>query len=136
MFVRKKKNKSGSISVQIIQKDNGYKVFKTIGSSSDPDEIECLVLRRKHFIKSSDTQQPYLLPVASREYPGRSAVQRRRRARHPGIPLKNGIRLLQAGEKTESRQQLFDKRRDPDGKNGYGLDLRRPVSGVEPNLST
>jgi len=67
MFVRKKKNKSGSISVQIIQKDNGYKVFKTIGSSSDPDEIECLVLRGKHFIKSSDTQQPYLLPVASRE---------------------------------------------------------------------
>lgn len=67
MFVRKKKNKSGSVSVQIIQKDNGYKVFKTIGASSDPDEIERLVLRGKNFIRTSDTRQPYLLPVASRE---------------------------------------------------------------------
>jgi transposase len=41
MYVRKKQNKSGSISVQIINKENGkYKVIKTIGSSKDIDEVE------------------------------------------------------------------------------------------------
>jgi len=43
MFIRKKKNKSGSTSIQIIKKINrSNKVLKTIGSSSDPDEIERL----------------------------------------------------------------------------------------------
>lgn len=43
MFVRKKKNKSGSISIQIIKKiDRVNKVIKTIGSSSDPAEIDSL----------------------------------------------------------------------------------------------
>ena len=43
MFVRKKKNKSGSTSIQIIQKQKGkYKVVKTIGSAIDEDEIELL----------------------------------------------------------------------------------------------
>lgn len=43
MFVRKKRNKSGSISVQIIDKSYGtYRVLKTIGSSSDKDEIDML----------------------------------------------------------------------------------------------
>lgn len=67
MFVRKKKNKSGSVSVQVIQKDNGYKVLKTIGSSSDPHEIERLILRGRQFIKSAHPRQPYLLPVLSPE---------------------------------------------------------------------
>lgn len=44
MYVRKKPNKNGVISVQIIDKSTGkYKMLKTIGSSSDPDEIEKLV---------------------------------------------------------------------------------------------
>jgi transposase len=43
MFVRKKKNRSGSISVQIIKKISGSnKVLKTIGSSSDPHEVDRL----------------------------------------------------------------------------------------------
>jgi transposase len=43
MFVRKKKNRSGSISIQIIKKvDRINKVIKTIGSSKDPDEINRL----------------------------------------------------------------------------------------------
>lgn len=43
MFVRKKHNTSGSVSVQIIDKSEGkYKVVQTIGSSKDPDEIEKL----------------------------------------------------------------------------------------------
>ena len=36
MFIRQKKNKSGVISIQVIDKSNGkYKLLKTIGSSSD-----------------------------------------------------------------------------------------------------
>jgi len=48
MFVRGKKNKSGTISVQIIDKSSGsYRVIKTVGSSSDPDEIA--YLRKKAY---------------------------------------------------------------------------------------
>jgi len=44
MFIRKKQNKSGTVSVQLIHKDNGqYKVVQTIGSSSDPSIIEKLL---------------------------------------------------------------------------------------------
>lgn len=44
MFVRKKKNKSGVISVQIIDKSNSrYEVIKTIGSSGDQAVVEKLV---------------------------------------------------------------------------------------------
>ncbi len=43
MFIRKKPNASGSLSVQIIQKVNGrYKVVKTIGSATTWQEIEKL----------------------------------------------------------------------------------------------
>jgi len=46
MFIRKKKNKSGSVSIQIIQKINrSNKVIKTIGSSKDVDEVEKLYLK-------------------------------------------------------------------------------------------
>lgn len=48
MFVRKKPNKSGLVSVQIIDKIQGrYKVFKTVGSSKDPEEVERLFLEAK-----------------------------------------------------------------------------------------
>src|SRR4030042_6515036 len=43
MFVRKKKNRSGSISVQIIDKAYGtYRVLKTFGSARDKGDIERL----------------------------------------------------------------------------------------------
>jgi len=43
LFVRKKHNKSGTVSVQVIDKIKGtYRVIKTVGSSSDPGEIETL----------------------------------------------------------------------------------------------
>lgn len=43
MFVRKKKNSSGSVSIQIISKSNGkYKVVETIGCSNCEIEIEQL----------------------------------------------------------------------------------------------
>ena len=52
MFVRKKKNKSGVISIQVIDKSKGkYKVVKTIGSSSNPIEVEKLFNQGKQWIK-------------------------------------------------------------------------------------
>ncbi len=57
MFVRKKKNKSGSISVQIIDKSNGkYRVIKTIGVAKTTAELNDLLLQAKremHKIKGN-----------------------------------------------------------------------------------
>lgn len=47
MFVRKKRNKSGSTSVQIIDKSVGYKVFQTVGSATEEVEILRLVQKAK-----------------------------------------------------------------------------------------
>lgn len=48
MFVREKKNKSGTVSIQIIDKSSGsYRVAKTVGSSSDPEELA--YLRKKAY---------------------------------------------------------------------------------------
>ncbi|MCX2476750.1 hypothetical protein OQZ33_20630 [Pedobacter sp. MC2016-05] len=53
MFVRQKKNKSGVISVQVIDKSSGkYKVIKTLGSSSSISRVEMLVKEGGHWIKS------------------------------------------------------------------------------------
>ena len=58
MFVRKKKNKSGLISIQIISKAGGkYKVVKTVGSSGDVNEIKNLCLRANRLIPEF-TKQP------------------------------------------------------------------------------
>jgi len=60
MFVRQKKNKSGIISVQVIDKSSGkYKVFKTIGSSDDLNEIKALTAKAKEFIKESTCVQEF-----------------------------------------------------------------------------
>ncbi|NDV84999.1 IS1634 family transposase [Bacteroides sp. 51] len=60
MFVRKKKNRSGAISIQVIDKSSGrYKVIKTIGSSNDESEIATLVLRGKEWIKSHGGQMEF-----------------------------------------------------------------------------
>jgi transposase len=50
MFVRKKENKSGSVSVQVISKTNGYRVLKTLGSARDPQEIDRLVELGRVFV--------------------------------------------------------------------------------------
>jgi hypothetical protein len=50
MFVRQKPNQSGSISVQVIDKSNGYRVVKTIGTALDPVEVARLVELGKLFI--------------------------------------------------------------------------------------
>ena len=58
MFVRKKVNKSGSISVQVISKIKGKsKLIKTIGSSKDEDTIKEFVCKAKEFINTYKGQQ-------------------------------------------------------------------------------
>lgn len=56
MFVRKKRNKSGSVSVQVIDKSPDYRVIKTIGFSRDADEIRRLIELGKLFIDRQSKQ--------------------------------------------------------------------------------
>lgn len=66
MFVRKKRNKSGSVSVQLIDKKaGGYRVARTLGSSRDIEEIERLVLQGKQIVHSNPPEQSWLFPVKS-----------------------------------------------------------------------
>jgi hypothetical protein len=59
MFVRKNRNRSGSTSVQIISKESGkYRVVKTIGCSSNPEEIERFVFKANNYIHHSSNQYP------------------------------------------------------------------------------
>lgn len=58
MFLRQKKNKSGSVSVQIISKDRGkYKVLKTIGSGSTDQQIATLTYQGKQEISKIEAQR-------------------------------------------------------------------------------
>jgi len=58
MFVRKKPNKSGSYSIQIIDKSSGkYKVVETIGSSKEKDKIHLLTREAYHRISEIQGQQ-------------------------------------------------------------------------------
>lgn len=66
MFARKKKNKSGSVSIQIIDKQEGYKVMQTVGSSKDPEEIEQLWQQALKISKQKDPYQQKLLPIESK----------------------------------------------------------------------
>lgn len=60
MFLRKLKNRSGSVSVQIISKSTGkYKVLKTIGSSSNEQGVQKLIYLAKQEIERI-SQQPEL----------------------------------------------------------------------------
>lgn len=67
MFVRKKKNKSGSVSIQIIDKKDNYKVVQTVGSSSNKDEIERLFQKGKTIINASPPNQQWLFSFKSKE---------------------------------------------------------------------
>lgn len=51
MFVRKKKNPSGKVSVQVIDKSSGkYRVVHTMGSSEDQEQVTSLVKAAKSWI--------------------------------------------------------------------------------------
>ena len=51
MFIRKKKNQSGKICVQVIDKSTGkYSVVHTVGSSADSGEVASFVKEAKNWI--------------------------------------------------------------------------------------
>ncbi len=53
MFVRKKPNKSGVVSVQVIDKSSGkYRVLKTIGNSADPTIVVSLLEQGEQWIRT------------------------------------------------------------------------------------
>jgi transposase len=53
VFIRRKKNKSGVISVQIVDKSTGtYKMLRTIGSSCDPLMVQRLEEQARQWIKN------------------------------------------------------------------------------------
>ena len=66
MFVRRKPNRSGLISVQVIDKSNGYRVVKTIGSARDPEELSRLVELGELFI-ARRRKQYALFPADQRD---------------------------------------------------------------------
>ena len=58
MFVRRKYNKSGTQSVQIISKSHGkYSVIKTIGCSDDESELKQLEYQAHQYIEEQMNQQ-------------------------------------------------------------------------------
>lgn len=58
MFVRKKKNRSGTVSVVVADKSGGkFRELKTIGVSSDPDEIVMLEVKARQWIDEYSGQQ-------------------------------------------------------------------------------
>ncbi|NPA81989.1 MAG: IS1634 family transposase, partial [Epsilonproteobacteria bacterium] len=60
MFIREKKNPSGSISIQIISKKNGkYKVIETIGCAKNDLEKEILLFKAKERLKELDPKLFY-----------------------------------------------------------------------------
>lgn len=75
MFIREKRNSSGSVSVQIISKSTGkYKVVKTIGSSSNEQEIikfvylgqqeiERISCQPKLFVSENDTMVEHVFSL-------------------------------------------------------------------------
>lgn len=66
MFVRKKPNRSGSVSVQVVDKSNGYRVVKTMGSARDPEDLRRLVELGKLFI-ARRSKQYSLFPADQRD---------------------------------------------------------------------
>lgn len=57
MFIRRKRNKSGSTSVQIIDKSAGYKVVETVGSSKEEFEIDQLIRKARYIIHTNKGKQ-------------------------------------------------------------------------------
>lgn len=59
--MRQNKNRSGSVSVQVVSKFRGrYKVLKSIGASNDKNEIKRLIAIANDFIHSPEGQERML----------------------------------------------------------------------------
>ena len=51
MFIRKKKNRSGTTSIVVVDKSKGfYREIKTIGTSKEPEEIDLIYRQAEKWI--------------------------------------------------------------------------------------
>lgn len=58
MYIRKKRNRSGSTSVVVVSKAGGkYKEIKSFGASSSEEELDSLCLKASNWIRTYDGQQ-------------------------------------------------------------------------------
>src|SRR3989338_3247748 len=67
MFARTKKNKSGSVSVQIVDKSNGYRVVQTVGSSKNQEKIDFFVKKARQIIRTCGGKQGELFSFQTPE---------------------------------------------------------------------
>jgi transposase len=68
MFVRKLRNRSGSTSVQVIDKSSGkYRVVETVGTSSDPEMIAQLVVEARSMVARTNPKQRTLFPCKNED---------------------------------------------------------------------
>lgn len=68
MFVRKNRNRSGSVSVQIVSKENGkYTLVKTVGSAIEAHEIDHLAAQAQAIIGTSAVSQQRLFSIKTTE---------------------------------------------------------------------
>lgn len=62
MFVKKKRNRSGSVSVVVADKRGStYKEFTTIGISKDETEIHALVIKGREWIRAKESESQFRL---------------------------------------------------------------------------
>lgn len=73
MFVRRKKNKSGSFTVQIVDKSNGYRVIQTIGTAREQDKVDYFIEKARHIIRTCGGKQAELFTCQT---PEEAAVRR------------------------------------------------------------
>ncbi len=73
MFVRRKKNRSGSVTVQIVNKTAGYQIFQTIGTSRDQEKIDYFAQKARHIIRTCGGKQAELFAFQT---PEESSVRR------------------------------------------------------------
>ncbi len=57
MFPRKKKNKTGTISVVVIDKSNGYKEVKNLGVVKTVEEADLLMTKARQWIRAAHGQR-------------------------------------------------------------------------------
>jgi transposase len=96
VFIRKKKNKSGLISVQVIDTSGPLdRLVKTIGSSRDPEKVKMLLQQARAFINQLSHQQQI-----SFEYPEDKTFLK---------SLRNGIKKIQVIGPELILGRLFDQ---------------------------
>lgn len=95
MYVRKKRNPSGVVSVQIIDKSRGlYRVFKTIGSSSEKTEIDRLYIEGKRWIHNYCGQQDIFEQQAHAENKIRESEETKRVLGNVENIMLNGTEII------------------------------------------